>query len=64
VRPEALATVLAAEIPTEMIGLDVTRKLIMKASEVDPAGAARSLLHDALRFYVEFHRKQEGLAAP
>jgi pyrimidine-specific ribonucleoside hydrolase len=33
--PEALATVLAAEIPTEMIGLDVTRKLIMKANEVD-----------------------------
>ena len=33
--PEALATVLAAELPTEMIGLDVTRKLIMKASEVD-----------------------------
>src|SRR6267378_7233270 len=59
--PEALATVLAAEIPTEMIGLDVTRKLIMKASEVDRLAQHAPWLHDALRFYVEFHRKQEGL---
>jgi len=59
--PEALATVLAAEIPTEMIGLDVTRKLIMKASEVDRLAQHSPWLHDALRFYVEFHRKQEGL---
>jgi purine nucleosidase len=61
--PESLATVLAAEIPTEMIGLDVTRKVIMKANEVDRlAHSPESMwLHDALRFYVEFHRKQEGL---
>jgi pyrimidine-specific ribonucleoside hydrolase len=61
--PEALATVLAAEIPTEMIGLDVTRKLIMKANEVDRLAHTPEAmwLHDALRFYVEFHRKQEGL---
>jgi len=59
--PEALATVLAAEIPTEMIGLDVTRKLIMKASEVDRLAQHAPWLHDALRFYVEFHRNQEGL---
>ena len=59
--PEALATVLAAEIPTEMIGLDVTRKLIIKASEVDRLAQHAPWLHDALRFYVEFHRKQEGL---
>ena len=59
--PEALATVLAAEIPTEMIGLDVTRKLIMKGNEVDRLAQHSPWLHDALRFYVEFHRKQEGL---
>jgi len=59
--PEALATVLAAEIPTEMIGLDVTRKLIIKASEVDRLAQHAPWLHDALRFYVEFHRNQEGL---
>jgi inosine-uridine nucleoside N-ribohydrolase len=59
--PEALATVLAAEIPTEMIGLDVTRKLIMKGSEVERLAHHSPWLHDALRFYVEFHRKQEGL---
>ena len=59
--PEALATVLAAEIPTEMIGLDVTRKLIMKGNEVERLAQHWPWLYDALRFYVEFHRKQEGL---
>jgi inosine-uridine nucleoside N-ribohydrolase len=59
--PEALATVLAAEIPTEMIGLDVTRKLIMTGKEVDRLAQTSPWLHDALRFYVEFHKKQEGL---
>jgi purine nucleosidase len=59
--PEALATVLAAEIPTEIIGLDVTRKLIMKGNEVERLAQHSPWLHDALRFYVEFHRKQEGL---
>lgn len=57
--PEALAIVLAAELPTEIIGLDVTRKLIVRASEVNRMG--ESWLQDALRFYLEFHRKQEGL---
>jgi len=59
--PEALATVLAAELPTEMVGLDVTRKLIVRANEVERLAQSSTWLHDALRFYVEFHRKQEGL---
>lgn len=59
--PEALATVLAAEIPTEMIGLDVTRKIVIKGNEVDRLAHQSPWLYDALRFYVEFHRKQEGL---
>lgn len=59
--PEALATVLAAEIPTEMIGLDVTRKVILKGNEVERLAHSSPWLHDALRFYVEFHKKQEGL---
>ncbi len=59
--PEALATVLAAEIPTEMIGLDVTRKIVLKANEVERLAPHSPWLYDALRFYVEFHRKQEGL---
>ncbi|HEV2669635.1 MAG TPA: nucleoside hydrolase [Gemmatimonadales bacterium] len=59
--PEALATVLAAEIPTEMIGLDVTRKLVVRANEVERLAQSATWLYDALRFYVEFHRKQEGL---
>ena len=59
--PEALATVLAAEIPTEMIGLDVTRKIVIKGNEVERLAQNSAWLYDALRFYVEFHRKQEGL---
>ena len=59
--PEALRAVLAAEIPTEMIGLDVTRKVIIKGNEVGRLAHNSPWLHDALRFYVEFHKKQEGL---
>jgi len=59
--PEAPATVLAAEIPTEMIGLDVTRKVVIKSSEVERLAHQSPWLYDALRFYVEFHKKQEGL---
>ena len=59
--PEALATVLAAEIPTEMIGLDVTRRIVIKGNEVERLAQSSTWLYDALRFYVEFHRKQEGL---
>jgi inosine-uridine nucleoside N-ribohydrolase len=54
--PEALATVLAAEI-----GLDVTRKLVIKGTEVERLAPHSPWLHDALRFYVEFHKQQEGL---
>jgi inosine-uridine nucleoside N-ribohydrolase len=59
--PEALAIVLAAEIPTEMVGLDVTRKLVVRANEVERLRETAPWLHDALRFYVEFHRTHEGL---
>ena len=63
--PEALDTVLAAEIPTEMVGLDVTRKLIVRAGEVNRLAHAghphAEWLHGALRFYVEFHRRYEQL---
>jgi inosine-uridine nucleoside N-ribohydrolase len=63
--PEALAIVLAAELPTELIGLDVTRKLIVKATEVDRLAHAgnptANWMHDALRFYLEFHRQYEKL---
>lgn len=59
--PEALKAVLAAEIPTEMIGLDVTRKIVIKGNEVERLAQHSPWLYDALRFYVEFHRQQEGL---
>lgn len=63
--PEALATVLRAELQTELVGLDVTRQVILAAHEVDRLAHAEAplarWLHDALRFYVEFHHRYEGL---
>jgi purine nucleosidase len=63
--PEALQTVLRAELPTELVGLDVTRQLVLAASDVARLGRTGAplarWLHDALRFYVEFHQRHEGL---
>ncbi len=63
--PEALDVVLRAELPTEMVGLDVTRQLVLAPSEATRlahSGAAQGVwIHDALRFYMEFHKRQEGL---
>jgi purine nucleosidase len=62
---EALQTVLRAELPTELVGLDVTRQLVLDASDVARLGRSEvplaRWLHEALRFYVEFHRRHEGL---
>ena len=62
--PEALDRVLRAELPTELVGLDVTRRIVVTAAEVDAladAGPEARWLHDALRCYVEFHRQYEQL---
>jgi inosine-uridine nucleoside N-ribohydrolase len=61
--PEALDRVLRAELPTELVGLDVTRRIVVTAAEVEAVGDAGGdgpWLRDALRFYVEFHRQYEG----
>jgi purine nucleosidase len=63
--PEALATVLQAELPTQIVGLDVTRQVVLSAADVSRLGAndnsRAQTLFEALRFYVEFHRTHEGL---
>ncbi len=63
--PEALDQVLRAELPTEMVGLDVTRQLVLAGHEVSRLAHARDArarwVHDALRFYLAFHRQYEGL---
>lgn len=63
--PEALAEVLRAELPTELVGLDVTRKLLLAGHEIDRLGRSddqlERWLHAALRFYLDFHRQQEKL---
>jgi inosine/uridine nucleosidase len=63
--PEALQIVLAAEIPTELVGLDVTRRLVLRGSEIERLGQTDDQnarwLHDALRFYLEFHRRYDNV---
>jgi len=63
--PEALAEVLRAELPTELVGLDVTRKFLLTSGEIDRLGRSEEelerWLHAALRFYLEFHREHEKL---
>jgi len=63
--PEALRAVLAAELPTEMVGLDVTREAVLGAHETTRLAHSTSpharWIHDALRFYIEFHKQAEGL---
>src|SRR5947207_2755298 len=48
-----------------MVGLDVTRQLVLAPSEATRlahSGAAQAMwIQDALRFYMEFHKRQEGL---
>lgn len=61
--PEALAEVLRAELPTEIIGLDVTRQFVLSGSAVARLGQSaderQQWLHAALRYYVAFHRERE-----
>ena len=63
--PEALAEVLRAELPTELIGLDVTRQFVLSGSAVSRLGQSsdesQQWLHGALRFYLAFHREREKL---
>ncbi len=63
--PEATDRVLRAGLGTVMVGLDVTRRMTLSATEVERLAAAPdplvAWLGDALRFYVEFHRSQERL---
>src|SRR5207245_2879982 len=63
--PEALDAVLRAELPTELVGLDVTRQLVLSGHDVDRIGRATEphaqWVHEALRFYVAFHRQAEHL---
>jgi purine nucleosidase len=63
--PEALDIVLRAELPTEMVGLDVTREIVLAQHEttrLQHSGAPQARwINDALRFYIEFHKRQEGL---
>lgn len=63
--PEAVDLVLRAGLPTAMVGLDVTRQMTLSAHEVERLAASDdeliAWLGQALRFYVEFHRRQERL---
>ncbi len=63
--PEAADEVFAARLGTEMVGLDVTRRLVIPAAAVTKlAGHADDdarWLGKLLGFYVRFHEEYEGL---
>ena len=63
--PEALREVLRAELPTEIIGLDVTRQFVLPGSTIARLGQSPDeqlqWLHAALRYYLAFHRERENL---
>ena len=63
--PEALSHVLAAKLPTELVGLDVTHQIVLSGADVAHLGeiddAKARWLFDALRFYVEFHKEYARL---
>ncbi|MGD0483565.1 MAG: nucleoside hydrolase [Gemmatimonadales bacterium] len=63
--PEAADAVFRAELGTEMVGLDVTRRLILPAAAVAKlathADPDARWLGRLLGFYVRFHEEYEGL---
>jgi len=63
--PEAASEVLAARLGTELVGLDVTRRLVITAEGVEKLAGSRDAeaqwLGRLLGFYVRFHHHQEGL---
>ena len=63
--PEALDQVLKAELPIDLVGLDVTRQIVITGEEIGRLAQAPNELahwfHDALRFYLEFHKQYEKL---
>ena len=63
--PEAAAEVFAARLGTELVGLDVTRRLVIPAAAVHKLASHEDpdalWLGKLLGFYVRFHREYEGL---
>ena len=63
--PEAAAEVFAAELGTELVGLDVTRRLVITAPGVERlakhADPEAQWFGQLLSFYVRFHHHFEGL---
>jgi inosine-uridine nucleoside N-ribohydrolase len=63
--PEALSHVLAAKLPTELVGLDTTHQIVLSGADVGHLGETDDpkarWLFDALRFYVAFHKEYAGL---
>lgn len=64
--PEAAAEVIAAGLGTELVGLDVTRQLVIPSSSVARLAAHEDedarWLGRLLGFYVRFHQQEEDLA--
>jgi inosine-uridine nucleoside N-ribohydrolase len=57
--------VLKAGLPTELVGLDVTREAVLGSQEImrltNASTANARWISDALRFYLEYHQQAEKL---
>ncbi|HEX4562539.1 MAG TPA: nucleoside hydrolase [Gemmatimonadales bacterium] len=63
--PEALAQVLSAELPTDLVTLDVTREIVLTGKDIGALAEVgepqAQWLSGALSFYHRFHQQYEGL---
>ena len=63
--PHAAESVLKAGWPLQLVGLNVTEKVQCTQQEFDTLAAVKPkagvFLRDAVRFYIDFHRKRAGL---
>ncbi len=58
--PQAAAEVFASGLPITMVGLDVTRRALLRVRALEGGGPFRAALRDLIRTYARFARERRG----
>ena len=58
--PLAAKEVFSSGLPITMVGLDVTRRALLRVDEFESGGAFRAALRDLARVYAKFSKKRRG----
>ncbi len=58
--PLAAKEVFSSGLPITMVGLDVTRRALLRVDEFEGGGAFRAALRDLARVYAKFSKKRRG----